>query len=121
MHEFVRYILPSLVFGLALGFSMVPAKFGQNMLWKKASQEGVTKTEAVALYIAMLIGTLLYLAAFLALMLAYFGFIGRDEFWAFLVWILTTVVTPFGAYKMKWIRPTPNSFRQFVDENPPAN
>jgi hypothetical protein len=121
MHEFVRYILPSFLFGLACGSAFLPISFGQNMLWKKASQEGVTKARAVALYVAMFIGGLLYLAAFVAFMLTCIRFIISDDDPAVFVWLVTTVVTLIGECKMKWFRSVPNSYRQFVYEKPPAN
>lgn len=121
MHELVRNILPSFVCGIAAGSAFIPVNFGQNWMWKSATQQGITRAKATGLYVAMLIGGLVYLAAVLAATLACIRFIVGNSNPAVVVWIGTAVVTFIVQYKMKWFRPVPNSYRQFVGERPPAD
>jgi hypothetical protein len=108
-----------LVWGILSGLTLILANWFVSFMWRLSSQDGVSRMQAILLYIGAQIGGVLIIGTYLCIVFAFLdSFYSSTYITEPLVMVFASILFIFVSVRRKWFRPAVTTLNEFLHTKP---
>jgi hypothetical protein len=119
MTERIINLFLYLIWGAFNGLALLLANWFVSFMWRLSSRDGVSRVQAILLYIGVQVGGVLIIGAYLCIVFAFLDSFYSSTYIAEpLVMVFASILFIFVSVKRKWFRPAVTTLNEFLHTKP---